>query len=120
MHGYQSSTSLADKQVMKHLILVTAVVMLGASALADEFIDYGKQIAEANCQQCHAILTDDESRHPEAPRLRELSERYPIDTLEEAFAEGIYAGHPDMPQFEASPEQIGALLAYINSIQARN
>lgn len=105
---------------MMRLILLIALVMLGSSALADEFINYGKRIAEANCQKCHAILADDESRHPEAPPLRELSESYPIDALEEAFAEGIYAGHPDMPQFEASPEQIGALLAYINSIQAKD
>jgi hypothetical protein len=26
-------------------------------------------------------------------------------------------GHPDMPEFELEPEEIGALIAYLESIQ---
>lgn len=55
--------------------------------------------------------------HPAAPAFRTLRERYPIDALEEAFAEGIYVGHPDMPEFVADPDQIAAIVAYIESIQ---
>lgn len=55
--------------------------------------------------------------HPEAPAFRTLWKRYPIDALEEAFAEGIYVGHPDMPEFIADPDQIAAVIAYIESIQ---
>ncbi|MGU3576049.1 cytochrome c [Brucellaceae bacterium C25G] len=95
------------------------VAALSNIALADELIDYGKKIVETNCAGCHAISTDDKSTHKDAPAFRTLSQRYPIDALAEAFAEGIYAGHPDMPEFQASPEQIDAILAYMTSIQEK-
>lgn len=102
---------------MKHLALTAVLLTFALPAAADELVDYGRQIAETNCASCHAIATDDVSKHPLAPPLRELSKRYPIDALEEAFVEGIYSGHPDMPQFEASTDQIKALLTYIDTIQ---
>ena len=102
---------------MKRIALIAVTLLYGPHLAADELVEFGRQIAEANCASCHAIATDDVSRHPVAPPLRELSKRYPIDALEEAFVEGIYSGHPDMPQFEASTDQINALLAYIDSIQ---
>ena len=49
--------------------------------------------------------------------FRELAKRYPINALEEAFAEGIVTGHPGMPEFEATPKQIADIVAYISSIQ---
>lgn len=102
---------------MKHIALIAAFFMLGSTASADDLVEFGKRIAEANCASCHAISTDDASKHKLAPPLRELSKRYPIDALEEAFVEGIYSGHPDMPQFKATTEQVDALLAYISSVQ---
>ncbi len=83
----------------------------------DPFIAYGKALVEANCAACHGIATADESHHPDAPPFRTLWERYPIDALEESFVEGIATGHPDMPQFTATPEQIAAILDYIASLQ---
>ncbi len=41
------------------------------------------------------------------------------DQLEEAFAEGVLVGHPDMPEFTLSAEDIDALLSYIQSVQER-
>ncbi len=67
---------------------------------------------------CHAVGKSDVSAHPQAPAFRTLSKRYPIKFLEEALAEGISTGHPDMPEFVASPEQISAIIAYLESIQA--
>jgi cytochrome c len=47
-----------------------------------------------------------------------LSDSFPMDALEEAFADGrIYSGHPDMPEFIATPEQVDAIIAYIASLQ---
>ena len=37
--------------------------------------------------------------------------------LEEAFAEGIESGHPDMPVFEADIIQLQDIISYIASIQ---
>lgn len=77
----------------------------------------GRRIVEANCAQCHAIDREDESLHADAPPFRSLSARYPIETLEEALAEGIVTGHPDMPEFIAEPDQIDAIITYLNAIQ---
>jgi mono/diheme cytochrome c family protein len=82
-------------------------------------IAQGRRIAQINCASCHAIGPRGESRNPLSPPFRELSRNYPLTALEEAFAEGILVGHPDMPDFELSPKQIEDLLAYMRSIQER-
>lgn len=79
----------------------------------------GLRLAEANCSTCHAIGATGESRHPMAPPFRTLSRDYPVNALEEAFAEGILVGHPAMPQFSLSPRDIDDLLSYIQSVQER-
>ncbi|MFD2237000.1 c-type cytochrome [Aureimonas populi] len=104
---------------MKNALTLAALIAIGTPALAqeDEVVSFGRALAESNCASCHAIGREDESAHPEAVPFRELSERYPIDALEEAFAEGIQVGHPDMPMFQAEPDQIEAILAYIETVQ---
>lgn len=79
----------------------------------------GRRLAEINCARCHAIGRDGSSTHPLAPPFRELSRAYPVNALEEAFAEGVLVGHPVMPEFRLEPEQIDDLLAYIESVQDR-
>ena len=92
--------------------------LTGAAALAGQGDDImqGKTLVELNCAQCHAVDRTSASRHKDAPPLRTLSQRYPLNALEEAFAEGISTGHSDMPEFTATPEQINAILAYIRSL----
>lgn len=80
-------------------------------------IEAGRHLAEINCATCHAIGAAGDSRHPMAPPFRTLSRDYPVNALEEAFAEGILVGHPDMPEFRLAPAQIDDLLAYIESVQ---
>lgn len=79
----------------------------------------GQRIAEVYCATCHAIGAEGESRHAMAPPFRTLSRNYPVGALEEAFAEGVLVGHPDMPEFRLEPPQIDDLLGYIQSIQER-
>ncbi|TGQ64717.1 cytochrome c [Mesorhizobium sp. M00.F.Ca.ET.186.01.1.1] len=100
-------------------VSVLAAVLLGSAlpAVAESVTDHGKALVETNCARCHAIGETDRSSHPDAPAFRTLSKRYPIADLEEALAEGISTGHPDMPEWIASPEQIDAIIAYIASIQ---
>ena len=103
-------------------LYASAMLFLGlclpasAQEATPEF-DYGKALVEANCAACHGIESDDQSKHLEAPPFRTLWERYPVDALEESFVEGIATGHPDMPQFTATPEQIVAIIDYIASLQ---
>ncbi len=94
------------------------VALVGGGAQAQDRVAEGKGLVELNCAPCHAVGAMDASPHPMAPKFRKLSERYPLDALEEAFASGhITSAHPDMPDFIASPEQVEAILAYIGSLQ---
>jgi mono/diheme cytochrome c family protein len=52
-----------------------------------------------------------------APPFRELHKRYPVESLEEALAEGIRTGHPSMPEFRLDPDQIGDVIAYLKSLE---
>ncbi len=81
-------------------------------------IAHGRRLAQENCSPCHAVGLFGESPMPPAPAFRELSQRYPIDTLWEAMAEGIVTGHPEMPEFIWPPGEIDDILSYIASIQS--
>ena len=82
-----------------------------------ELINRGQGIAEAACASCHAIGADDISVHPDAPAFRTIGQKYSVWSLDEALAEGIVVGHPDMPVWELMPEDIEGLLTYMDSIQ---
>ncbi|MCW7545252.1 cytochrome c [Aurantimonas litoralis] len=77
----------------------------------------GQRFLETNCARCHAIARTGTSPHPQAPAFRTLSQSYPIASLEEALVEGLWTGHPDMPEFIFGPGQARAIIAYIESIQ---
>lgn len=80
----------------------------------------GAAYAQANCAGCHAIGLTGESPLPAAPHFRDLGQRYPIDDLAEAFAEGIDTAHAAMPEFIMSTEENSDLIAYLKSIQRRS
>jgi cytochrome c len=98
------------------LSLAAGTAVITSSARADESL--GRALVEQNCAGCHATGPAGTSPHPDAPPFRTLSQLYPLEQLEEALAEGIVTGHPDMPEFIATPEQIEAILAYIGSLSA--
>jgi mono/diheme cytochrome c family protein len=77
----------------------------------------GRALVEMRCSRCHAIDATGSSPHPEAPPFRTLGTRYPIDSLAEALAEGLVTGHPDMPEFIFDVRDVGAILAYLRSVQ---
>lgn len=80
----------------------------------------GEEIAAQMCSGCHATARTDSSPHPDAIPFRNLSSLYPVFSIEEALAEGIAVGHPDMPPFQMDPDEIEALLRYIESIQVKD
>lgn len=79
-------------------------------------IAHGKRFAEQNCAGCHSIKNEGKSPHKDAPPFREIHTYYPLDGLEESFAEGIVTGHPDMPVFTLAPLQIADLIAFMESL----
>ena len=81
-------------------------------------VPHGKRLVVKNCSRCHAVDLYDESVHPAAPAFRDLSRRYPINSLEATFAERIETGHRDMPIFRASKDQLLDMIAYIETLQS--
>jgi cytochrome c len=98
------------------LLLLAACATNGEEATRPP-VDRGAAIAEANCSSCHAVGRGGESPAPEAPPFRRLSQHYRVADLEEALGEGISVGHPAMPQFAFAPEDVDALILYLESIQ---
>jgi mono/diheme cytochrome c family protein len=90
----------------------------GAGDAPSEIVAKGKAIAEEKCARCHAIGLEGRSTHEAAPPFREVAQRYPVENLAEALAEGIVSGHPDMPVFTFGPADIEAFLAYLDHLRA--
>ena len=99
------------------LAAVAAVTTFGQSAAQD--LKRGEALLARNCASCHAVGRTGDSPQKLAPTFRSLGQRYPIESLEEALGEGIMSGHPDMPEFSFNAADVGAIIAYLNSIQQR-
>lgn len=96
------------------LVTLLAVAPAWAASPAEQ---RGKAYARSHCARCHAIDRASKSPLKMAPPFRTLHLRYPIETLGEALAEGIYTGHAEMPAFELSPDQIHDLLSYLKTLE---
>jgi len=77
----------------------------------------GLTFVSANCTECHAVDKVSPSPLSIAPPFRKLHEKYPVENLAEAFAEGISTGHPTMPQFRLDTGQIGDVIAYLKTLE---
>lgn len=97
--------------------LVLALTLQTAAAADDP--KRGEELLKTHCASCHAIGRTGDSTHKFAPAFRTLSQRYPIESLEEALGEGIVSGHPDMPEFKFAAGDVGAIITYLKSIQSR-
>ena len=101
---------------------VTCAVMCfsgAAWAQMSEQAQAGREIAEHFCARCHAIGAEGASPHESAPPFRWIVAKGNVQSLEEALGEGIVVGHPDMPQFQFSPGNVGALVAYLKSLSGK-
>lgn len=99
--------------------LALFVMSLGAGAKsASDPVTQGYNLLRTNCANCHAI--DQASLSPEgkAPPFRDVVKKYDPAALEEALAEGIVTGHEAMPQFAFEPEQVTAIVAYLDTLKA--
>lgn len=87
-----------------------------SEVLAQDSVERGRALVTEYCSGCHAVGPEGESPHPKAPPFRKLSERFPIDALEETFVDTIDTGHPGMPVFKATQDQIDAIINYIAQV----
>ena len=97
------------------LVMTTAAMSAALAASPAEM--RGRAFARANCAKCHSIDRVSPSPLKIAPPFRTLHKKYPVDTLAEAFAEGIDTGHPTMPMFTLEPDQINDLLAFLKTLE---
>jgi mono/diheme cytochrome c family protein len=107
-----------------HAIVAGTLIAVGLAsapvAAETDSIAAGRALLEHNCARCHAIGAEGASPHKEAPPFRLVVTRYPPDDLAESLAEGIISGHPDMPEFVFQPNEIEAIVAYLNSLVPPN
>jgi cytochrome c len=102
---------LALRQTLITLLAITPAL---AASPAEQ---RGKAYALNNCARCHSIDRVTQSPLKVAPPFRTLHNRYPVETLAEALAEGIQTGHPTMPEFRLDPDQIHDLLSYLKTLE---
>jgi cytochrome c len=100
------------------LMPVILVVSATAPASADELsVRRGRAIAVTKCSYCHSIERAGRSPRTAAPPFRTLHKRYPVETLEDALAEGMSTGHPRMPEFRLEPDQVGDFISFLKSLE---
>jgi cytochrome c len=97
--------------------IVVLALLGGVTPLAASSPAQGKRLALTHCARCHAIDRVSPSPLRIAPPFRTLHERYPVETLEEALAEGIITGHPTMPEFSFDADQVGDFIAFLKSLE---
>ncbi|HAI32103.1 MULTISPECIES: c-type cytochrome [unclassified Thalassospira] len=112
------------------VILLTGVVALGMWGISDYMahkgeaygnVERGQSIAEQTCLRCHTKFEGDPLPDPNvtnAPALASFGQRWPLENLEEALAEGITVSHESvtMPEFSFTPETIADLLSYMDKL----
>ena len=101
-------------------LVLAPFISRNSVALAEEGDpEKGLALALERCGGCHAVTPGTESPVAEAPKFETLGQRWPVEYLEEALAEGIMVGHEDyqMPVFQFTTEEIADLIAYLKSIQ---
>ena len=103
------------------IAILAAYAASEASPRSSQEIERGRAFAQRHCATCHAVGRTGTSPYALAPPFRTLHERYDVEALAEALAEGIVVGHGgarQMPQFVLSPTEIDDLLAYLKSLES--
>ena len=97
---------------------VPLALVLSCTAQALESTEQrGLTFVRANCVGCHAVDKVSASTLSIAPPFRTLHERYPVEDLAEALAEGITTGHPSMPEFKLDASQVGDVISYLKTLE---
>jgi cytochrome c len=99
------------------LLAVLAVACAGSAHALSPAAQRGFVFVQTNCSKCHAVGRFGDSPLAIAPPFRTLHERYPVEQLAEALAEGIVVGHPSMPQFTLDPAQIDDVITYLKTLE---
>ena len=99
------------------LALAFSLAGVGTAMALEPSQQRGLTFAKTQCAQCHSIDPAGPSPLSVAPPFRDLHKSYPVEDLEEAFAEGIRTGHPGMPEFHLEPDQIADFIAFLKTLE---
>ncbi len=99
----------------KSLVLLTS--LLGGAPSHASSSEQGKRLAVTHCGRCHALDKVSASPFKPAPPFRDLHKRYPVESLQEALAEGLVTGHPAMPEFRFDTDQVGDFIAFLKTLE---
>jgi cytochrome c len=99
------------------LPLLAMALLMTAADLRSPGVERGHALVESNCSGCHAVGRADASPMPDAPPLREVHHRYPVEFLAEALAEGLTTGHPGKPVFKFDAREVDDILDYLESLE---
>jgi mono/diheme cytochrome c family protein len=102
---------------MKALVLAAVMLLIAFISAHAQSAQRGLNFVRANCARCHSIDKVSQSPLKIAPPFRTLHLRYPVESLQEAFAEGIRTGHDNMPEFRLEADQIGDVIAYLKTLE---
>jgi mono/diheme cytochrome c family protein len=103
-------------QSFRQICFLTLLVVTSASSADKNLIAEGKSLVTRNCSRCHAIGKERESPLAQAPPLREIYLRYPIEQLSQDLSEGMGSRHREMPQIQFSADEALAILSYLGSV----
>ncbi len=102
--------------ILTAAIAVSALAATSASAQTAA-AQRGLVFVRTHCAQCHAIDKVSPSPLRAAPPFRTLHLRYPVESLQEALAEGIVTGHPSMPEFRLDLGQVNDVIAFLKTLE---
>jgi mono/diheme cytochrome c family protein len=106
---------------MRRIFQISLFALLTSSAVAQPGLEPAAQrgltIARTHCARCHSIDRVTASPLAIAPPFRTLHEKYPVENLQEALAEGISTGHPTMPEFRFDRGQVNEFISFLTSLE---
>lgn len=79
----------------------------------------GQAIAQSKCARCHAVGMTGDSPLVDAPKFRDLHNRFDVADLQEALAEGIVVGHGPMPAWALSATDVRDLIGYLKTLEPK-
>jgi mono/diheme cytochrome c family protein len=106
------------RRTISAIVFSAFSIAVSIPAFADvPSIRRGKAFAQANCSYCHSIDRSTRSPRRAAPPFRTLHKQYPVETLEDALAEGMSTGHPRMPEFRLDSGQVADFISFLKSLE---
>jgi mono/diheme cytochrome c family protein len=116
-HPLMPDWEVTEPQAAALAAFVMSLAPTGDSKAGDSAILLGHDLLRVNCARCHAIDAGSASPEPKAPPFDAIVKKYEPSALEEALAEGIVTGHENMPQFVFEPDQIAAIVGYLDTLK---